>query len=388
MTASKPVDYLVIGGGFYGCCLALFLRSVSDRVMLVEAGGRLLDRASRVNQARVHTGFHYPRSMLTAVKSLVLHKRFASDFPDAIVDDFQMLYAIARRRSKVSAKRFHRMFADMGSPIAAADPGQAALFDPDLIEGVFACREYAFDHSVLRRHMENRFDALGLDVRLETTVRAIEDGPETAVVQLSTGQEIRARQVFNVTYAQVNAVLRSAGLPEADIKHEVAEIALIRPPAPLERIGVTIMDGPFLSCMPYPAEQLHSLTHVRYTPHISWTDRSTERSPYELFSAARIETRHRHMLHDGRRYLPCLAEAEWVRSIYDVKTVLVKNEQDDGRPILFRRQPEGSRVISVLGGKIDNIYDLFDAARAAGPELAGADLRFLHAGDPAVRRSA
>ena len=32
--APKPdtVDYLVIGGGFYGCCLGLFLRTVSDKV--------------------------------------------------------------------------------------------------------------------------------------------------------------------------------------------------------------------------------------------------------------------------------------------------------------------------------------------------------------------
>jgi hypothetical protein len=77
-----------------------------------------------------------------------------------------------------------------------------------------------------------------------------------------------------------------------------------------------------------------------------------------------------------------------VKSIRDVKTVLVKNEQDDGRPILFRRKPEGSRVISVIGGKIDNIYDLFDAARQAEPEWAAADLRYLHPGGPAMRHSA
>jgi len=94
------------------------------------------------------------------------------------------------------------------------------------------------------------------------------------------------------------------------------------------------------------------------------------------------------MLLDGQRYLPCLAEAEWVKSIYDVKTVLMKNEQDDGRPILFRRQPEGSHVISVIGGKIDNIYDLFDAARRAEPEWAAADLRFLHDGNSRMRESA
>ena len=139
--ASSEIDYLVIGGGFYGCCLALFLRSVSDRITVVEAGATLMTRASRVNQARVHTGFHYPRSVLTAVKSMVLHQRFARDFSEAVKSDFRMLYAVARRHSKVSAGRFHRMYADMGAPIAPATASQAALFNPDTIEAVFDCTE-------------------------------------------------------------------------------------------------------------------------------------------------------------------------------------------------------------------------------------------------------
>lgn len=380
MSDRNVTDYLIIGGGFYGCSLALFLRSVSDRIVLVEAGDRLMNRASRVNQARVHTGFHYPRSVLTAVKSMVLHQRFAADFPDAVVDDFQMLYAIARRRSKVSAKRFHRMFADMGAPIAPANPFQSSLFNPATVEAVFACTEHAFDYSVLRERVSNRLDALGLDVRLNSQVREIEEQPDKVIVRLSSGEEIAARFVFNITYAQINSVLRSGGLPEANLKYEMTEIALVRPPPLMSGYAVTVMDGPFFSLMPYPAEHLYSLTHVRYTPHRSWTDRNTELSAYDVFAGMAQESRHRHMILDGMRYVPCLAEAEWVKSLYDVKTVLVKSESDDGRPILYQRQPAGSRVTSILGGKIDNIYDLFDLVRSARPEWAGAHEGFLHPG--------
>ena len=134
--ADTLYDYVVIGGGFYGCCLALYLRSISARVLMVEAGPQLMNRASRVNQARVHTGFHYPRSAATAVKSMLLHRRFLADFPEAVVGDFQMLYAIARRRSKVTAKKFHRMFRDMGAPIEPAMPSHRALFNTDMVEDV------------------------------------------------------------------------------------------------------------------------------------------------------------------------------------------------------------------------------------------------------------
>lgn len=366
-------DYIVIGGGFYGCCLALYLRSISSRVLLVEAGERLMDRASRVNQARVHTGFHYPRSAATAVKSMLLHRRFLADFPEAVVGDFQMLYAIARRRSKVTAKKFHRMFRDMGAPIEVAGPGHRALFNPDMVEEVFACHEVAFDHKILGRLVGERLAAAGIAVRLSTGVMALQDHRSGVVARLSDGSEVSAGYAFNITYSQINAVLATAGLPPARLKHEIAELALIEPPRELERIGVTVMDGPFFSAMPYPAEGLYSFTHVRYTPHDSWADNPKARDPYAHFAGLQPESRFAFMQRDAQFYLPCLAGATYRRSIYEVKTVLIKNEGDDGRPILYHRSPETSRVISVLGGKIDNIYDLFEAVKDTGGEFAGLD---------------
>lgn len=374
MTQPNP-EYIVIGGGFYGCCLALFLRSISERVVLLEAGDVLLGRASRVNQARVHTGFHYPRSALTSVKSMILHERFARDFPEAVRDDFQMLYAIARRRSKVSAKRFYRMFRDLGAPIAPASIGQAALFDSTLVEEAFACREMAFDYSVLRDLMQQRLSAAGVDLRLNARVDALADGPAGVVCQLADGSEVAARYAFNVTYAQINDVLAKAELPPALLKYEVTELALISPPEELRGFGITVMDGPFFSCMPYPAESLHSLTHVRYTPQQSWMEDGA--SPYERLRLDPQQSQARHMVLDSKRYVPALAGAVYRNSLYEVKAVLLKNERDDGRPILYQRSPKSSRVISILGAKIDNIYDLFDLVRQTEPEFAAAKDAFV-----------
>lgn len=370
-------DYLVIGGGFYGCCLALYLRSISRRVLLIEASDSLMSRASRVNQARVHTGFHYPRSAVTAVKSMLLHQRFIKDFPEAVVDDFEMVYAIARRRSKVTAKKFYRMFRDMGAPIAPASPSHSALFNPAMIEAAFSCHEVAFDHSVLARLIGERLAHAGIELRLGTALSTLADRRTGIIAGLSDGSEISAGYAFNITYSQINTVLAKAALPQASLKHEIAELALVEPPHELRRIGVTVMDGPFFSCMPYPAEGLHSLTHVRYTPHESWADDVARRDPYAHFASRAPLSRHAYMVRDAQRYLPCLADARHQRSIYDVKTVLIRNEHDDGRPILYHQKPATSRVISILGGKIDNIYDLFEAVRETAPEFARLDQRFL-----------
>jgi hypothetical protein len=66
------------------------------------------------------------------------------------------------------------------------------------------------------------------------------------------------------------------------------------------------------------------------------------------------------MRRDAARYLPLILNAEYVGSLFEIKTVLVKNEGDDGRPILFEQHQELPGCYSILGGKIDNIYDVLE----------------------------
>jgi len=61
-------DAIVIGGGFFGCRLALALARNGARVAVIEKESALLSRASFNNQARVHHGYHYPRSILTGLR--------------------------------------------------------------------------------------------------------------------------------------------------------------------------------------------------------------------------------------------------------------------------------------------------------------------------------
>src|SRR4029077_1659201 len=146
----RTYDAIVIGAGFYGLSLALHLSAKGRRILVLEADREPMLRASMVNQARVHGGFHYPRNFVTALRSFRNYQRFIDDFRTAIVDDFQMLYAISRHHSKVNAKRFQTMFASMGASIADATPSQRAIFSDDWIESVFSCRESAVNCGVLR----------------------------------------------------------------------------------------------------------------------------------------------------------------------------------------------------------------------------------------------
>ena len=145
------------------------------------------------------------------------------------------------------------------------------------------------------------------------------------------------------------------------LKYEIAEIALMRLPSPLDGMGITVMDGPFFSTMPFPAAGpgLHSLTHVRYTPHLFWTSQQTDLIPEKVLQNFAQTSRVDLMRRDAARYMPALARAEYSHSLFDIKVVLQANEVYDGRPILLEQHPDHPGLLSVLGGKIDNIYDIF-----------------------------
>jgi hypothetical protein len=49
-------------------------------------------------------------------------------------------------------------------------------------------------------------------------------------------------------------------------------MALVEVPEPVRGLGITVMCGPFFSVMPFPPRGLHTLSHVRYTPHEAWSD--------------------------------------------------------------------------------------------------------------------
>lgn len=66
------------------------------------------------------------------------------------------------------------------------------------------------------------------------------------------------------------------------------------------------------------------------------------------------------MVRDVARYMPSIREAQYVESIFEIKTVLTKSEGDDGRPIVFEKHSSLPGCYSVLGGKLDNIYDILE----------------------------
>lgn len=360
-------DTIIVGGGFYGLRIALFLAEELgvEKILVLEKESSMMSRASYVNQARVHNGYHYPRSILTGYRSAVNFPDFVEEYKMAVVSDFDKYYSIARQFSKVNAHQFVGFCKKIGVEVSWADADIESLFNKQLTEGVFKVQEYAFNSHKLRDILLERIAKHpNIKIKNDVVVERVESNPDKTVNVHTDKDTYTAKRVLNCTYSRINTLHRASGLPLVALKHEVTEMCLVTLPDELKKFSVTMMDGPFFSIMPFPSRGLHTLSHVRYTPHESWVDNGDtavdRHDTHDYFKKLPIKSNYRQMYADVVRYIPALKDMKYADSIREVKTVLVKSEGDDSRPILFKPHFGMQNYTCIMGGKLDNIYDVFE----------------------------
>lgn len=345
-------DVIVVGGGFYGCAIAIFLADCYKNVVILEKEKDLLTRASYKNQARVHNGYHYPRSFLTASRSHANHSKFTRDYKEAIEKNVKMVYAIASNLSKTSARQFEKFADQLGSPLTPAEEKITRYFNPNLIEKIYEVEEKVFNAGKLRDILKKRLKEKRIKVKTKCNVLRITKNENGLVLKIAKDDDIFAKQVYVCAYSGINDLLEKSKLPVLPLKHELTEMPLIKVPDELKGFGITVMDGPFFGVMPFPDKGLHTIHHVRYTPRDTWLE------PDEKKSNQKPKSNYMFMIKDAQRYIPIMKKAKYKGSLYEVRTVLLKSEASDSRPILFRPDYQMKGLHIIMGGKIDNIYDI------------------------------
>jgi glycine/D-amino acid oxidase-like deaminating enzyme len=370
---NKNYDITIIGGGFFGLYLAEYFSKLNKKVLVVEKEDDAMQRASYTNQARVHNGYHYPRSVLTALRSRVSFPRFVDEFETCIDNDFDKYYMISNQLGKVTPNQFEKFCDRIGASHEPAPSKIQRLIKPNMIDAIFKVKEFAFNSVLLKQAMLERIQNCGVDILFNHEVEIIKKNDIGASLELSirSGSEkfsLISKQVFNCTYSLLNSVLAESKIELIPLRHEMTEMCIVDVPDELKKVGITVMCGPFFSMMPFPSKQAHSFSHVRYTPHYEWDD--NQHSSYINADKNFIEhNRHsafKKMKLDAQRYIPILADVKYKESLWEVKTILPSSDTNDSRPILFKANYGLSGLHCVMGGKIDNVYDVIQTINDLG----------------------
>lgn len=341
-------DKIILGAGLYGLYAAEQCGAAGQRVLVLEKDPTPFRRATYINQARVHMGYHYPRSYSTAIKSAHYFERFCKDYDFCLLREFDQVYATSAHFSWTNAGEFRRFCA--AANIRCDDVAPSKYFNPGQCDGAFLTTEYTYDANILKEHFLKRISAMdNVTVLYSHKPESIEQAG--SVWRVKAG-DVTAETPFllNATYAGVNEVHAMLGFEPFKIKYELCEIILCTVNDKLKDTGITVMDGPFFSIMPFGRTGYHSLTSVTFTPHVTSYDslpsfdcqaKSEGRCrPGDLFNCndcpAKPASAWPQMSQLARKYLKEEYGFEYAGSLFSMKPILKASEIDDSRPTVVR----------------------------------------------------
>ena len=367
-------DVCVIGGGIFGVYSALYLSTKGYRVLLLEKEKQLLSKASIVNQARLHAGYHYPRSIATAVMSDENKKRFQSDHKAFINKQFAKYYAIDKYASFTDAAQFQR-FCDY-IQIRCEPVNEHPFISMARIEQLFRTEEYTFDPILIAQYYRSKIlSNTDIQVAFQTQIKSAQIVSNQWLLSYQhTDQhqptEITADQVINATYAGSNTINQLFGVPGIKLMHEISEMAFVSSPG-LPDLGLTVMDGQFGSIMPYGHSGLWSLSSVAYThhkvsydeqPHFDCQAKREDCQPNFLsncnYCLHQPASNQRKMISQIKHYFKPKVDFYYFKSMFAIKSKLRANYIDDGRPTEISILHQNPNFYCIFAGKINSIYEI------------------------------
>ena len=148
----------IAGAGIYGATTAIRLAEQGHEVHLFDPLG-VLNAASGINQFRIHSGYHYPRSPETIEKTMGARAEFMDSFAPAIVRNSRHYYAIPHEGSQTPPELFEQVMREHNIPLRACRP---EWMNFDFIDKCYEVEEQIYDPEILREELTKQIEARGV----------------------------------------------------------------------------------------------------------------------------------------------------------------------------------------------------------------------------------
>lgn len=355
----------IIGGGIFGVSSALELAGDFE-VVIFEQESDVMSKGTYANQYRHHYGFHYPRSRETVRQCLDAQDSFRSRWQGAIIDDIASYYAVAKVGSRVTADEFIKFCDEMGLKYKLGYPDTDWL-NRDAVDVCVFTREPIYDIYKLKslaKEMLAKSDSTKLRLSSKVIGAKFDDMTGQKILTiLHNGRQIDEvfDYVINATYANQNLLKNWLGFPSLEIEFRLKEVPIVKLPTN-RRQAITIMDGPFVTIVPIGNTGLYTFGDVaRSVREIKF---STDGVPWTEAYIKSLPSRFLEMKEANPYYIPIIAKAQYLSSMFAVLPILPDSNETDAR--LTAVTEHGRGCWSVFEGKI---VTAVGAARAVAKQI-------------------
>jgi len=332
------MNVAVVGGGIYGLTVALTLDDAGYDVDLFEKADDIITAASWANQWRLHRGYHYPRSPSTGRSCKQSAAEFRDWFPEAVIEETDHYYCIANERTKTTGNEYLYFCEQMDLPFESAEPD---VVDMEKIDTAIQATENRIDPHALKDRLETELEESDIDLFLGTEVTDLD--------------ELSHDHIVVATYAGINELFDEQPTLRGRYKFQLVEKPVVKLPSEFDGTSLVVMDGPFMCFDPHGRTDTFLLGNVVHAIHETTVgERPDFDTKYDdLLNNGLVEapeiTKFDEFISSGTEFIPGLAEAEHLGSLYTTRTVLADVEATDERPTIVEREDD---VFKIFAGKI------------------------------------
>jgi glycine/D-amino acid oxidase-like deaminating enzyme len=352
---NKParIDVAVIGCGIFGAEIAIRVKSLGLSVSLYEAKSDILSGASANNQNRLHLGFHYPRDLETGRQSIRGFDAFKNKYSECIQEGFLNAYFIANTKSLTTPGDYLKFCELLGVSYQTISPDDFPVKVLGASTGVL-CNEVVYDCGILRQLVWQALRRDSVQVELNQRVIRIEKSEGKYRLEFENRPPVLAGTVINASYGDINRLTAQLGHAVTEKLYEYTAVPIIQMDMP--RVGVTIMDGPFMTLLPYGKSDNFLLYNVEHS--LIAKNVSTQIDPNWLmpdtapFSGVDKQQFFEKMISLCREFVPALATAKIKGFLEGPRMVLAHRDHTDTRPSMVTGYDQS--YYTVMAGKIDH----------------------------------
>lgn len=312
----------ILGAGWYGCHIASALIMEGHDVQVYDPVG-IFAGASGANPARLHVGWHYPRSKLTRQASQTHAASFMAHYRRFTRGIRTNIYAVAAEDSLMD---FGAYLDGPGSELLHAiipDPARMGLQN---VEGAVLTDERHIVISDVRTFFWEWFSTCDV-------IKIGLDSHNPRECQLTVDCTFGAKSEANID------------------RYEPCVMGLVSGPTDT---AVTIMDGPFPSLYPWNEDfGLCSLTSAKYTPLAKCDTREEACKLITELSDSVLRKRCLVMERQLEAYYPAYREKDY--KLVGYKTGVRAMPKSAAAARLVDVVPVGTDLIRIRAGKIDAI---------------------------------
>lgn len=326
----------IVGAGWYGCHLAAVLRARGAEVDLFEAAEDVLQLASVNNQARLHTGYHYPRCARTRLQTVDCFPRFMGAYPDFTKPIENNIYTISRENSLIDFVTYCQIMRASGLHFQMVDPHEYGIAN---VDGAIKTQERQMDFDAARAGFR---EILGSALHLGHRVASIQDAPDGAWID---GKKYD--YVVNCTWC----ALTQEGHEKPDnLFFEPTILLYYRAKTPFYG-ALTVMDGPCFSIYPYK-DDCYTLSHVAFTALGKFKTFEEAQAFNDALDQADILRVRQSMTREALKEFPAFFDYfEYMGPQFSVKTKYENKCASRDTSVTQR-----GHIFNVFSGKIDTIF--------------------------------